>query len=121
MGFEIHEQEQAQEIKSLKAEVSEMSKEVDCIKGTQADIKAVIDKLDNDLTEMQKKQDSADRARIKDRISQSYSYFKDRGQWSSMERESFYDLIASYELAGGTNSFVHEVCLPRSQEWKIVD
>lgn len=121
MGFEIHEQEQTQEIKCLQNHVNEIGNEVDQIKNTQSVIKDIIDKLDKDLTSMQIKQDACDRARIKDRISQSYSYFKDKGYWTSMERESFYDLIASYEASGGKNSFVHEICLPKSQEWKICE
>lgn len=81
------------------------------------DIKALQESIDL----MQYKQDSATRARLKDRIGQSYRYYKERKHWTIMEKEAFNDLISSYEAAGGSNSFVHSKCLPESLTWEIVD
>ena len=101
--------------------IEKLKEEVDTIKTEQTGIKEIICKLDKDITYMQQKQDETDRSRIKDRISQMYRYYKEKKEWTSMEKEAFDDLIKSYEAAGGKNSFLHTVCVPASEEWSIVD
>mgnify|MGYP001150726039 CR=1 FL=1 len=88
------------------------------------DVKATKDKLNvvsQMLVEMQSKNDASERAKLKDRISQSYRYYHERGKWNVMEKEAFKDLVDDYEAHGGTNSFVHEICVPESYTWKIVE
>ena len=80
-----------------------------------------INGLTTRVHDMQTKNDASDRARIKDRIAQSYRFYHEKKQWTHMEKEAFEDLIASYEAAGGTNSFVHSICEPECQTWIIID
>lgn len=80
-----------------------------------------INNIATNVHDMQDKNDASDRARIKDRIAQSYRFYHEKKQWTHMEKEAFEDLIASYEAAGGTNSFVHSICEPECQTWIIVD
>ena len=87
-------------------------------------INALSDKLDamnlkqNELEEKHRKRI---RAEMKDKISQLYRYYHERGKWNDMEREAFNDLIDEYEDAGGSNSFVHTVVQPESDTWKVVE
>lgn len=88
-----------------------------------SDIRATKDKINvisQMLIDMQTKNDATERAKLKDRISQSYRYYHAKGEWNEMEKESFRDLISDYEAHGGTNSFVHEICLPESYTWKLI-
>lgn len=80
-----------------------------------------VNDLSNKVEEMQKKNDDAERSRLKDRIAQSYKVYKSHGYWSSIEREAFNDLVKSYEMAGGENSFVHSICIPATLQLDIVD
>ena len=108
------EQEQSETISTLKTEVEQIKKD-------QTEVMECLNGLKDSVDKMQAKQDSADRARLKDRIGQAYRYYKDKGEWNLMEKEAFNDLVISYELAGGQNSFVHDVCVPASLEWKVID
>lgn len=88
-----------------------------------SDVKATKDKINvisQMLIEMQSKNDATERAKLKDRISQSYRYYHAKGEWNEMEKEAFDDLIEDYEAHGGTNSFVHEICLPESYTWTVL-
>lgn len=73
------------------------------------------------MVDMQQKTDASERAKLKDRISQAYRYYHEKGEWNKMEREAFNDLIRDYESHGGQNSFVHSVCEPESQTWNVTD
>lgn len=73
------------------------------------------------ILDMQDKADATERARLKDRISQSYRIYHEKGEWTYMEKESFGDLIRDYEAHGGKNSFVHETCEPESNLWKVTN
>lgn len=89
-----------------------------------ADTKATKNKLNvlaQMMIEVQEKNDVSERAKLKDRISQSYRYYHEKGEWNAMEKEAFEDLIRDYENHGGENSFVHSICEPESFTWKIVD
>ena len=105
---------QSESIETLKAEFS-------AIKRDQVELLQNVGNLTNIVNKMQEQNNAAERARLKDRIGQSYRYYKEKGHWNRMEKDAFDDLIASYEAAGGENSFVHEVCQPKSLEWDIID
>lgn len=88
------------------------------------EVKAASDKINvlgQMMVDMQQKTDASERAKLKDRISQAYRYYHDKGEWNKMEREAFNDLIRDYEAHGGQNSFVHSVCEPESQTWNVID
>lgn len=118
--FEIETKTSRRE-KAQSETITNLKNEVDCIKRDQGEIKQTLNGLSEAVSEMQRKSDAKERATLKDRIGQSYRYYKDKGQWNSMEKEAFNDLIESYEAAGGKNSFVHDVCVPKSLEWEVID
>lgn len=89
-----------------------------------SDVHATKDKinvLSQMIIDMQNKADATERARLKDRISQAYRYYHEKGYWNRMEKEAFEDLIADYEAHGGQNSFVHSICEPESCTWKLIN
>ncbi len=107
------------------AELKEHAKKTDenfekilsSVDGLQQSIKEVSDRV----AMMQKRNDESEMNQLRDRIGQSYRYYKAKGCWNEMEKEAFNGLIASYEKAGGTNGFVHSIAIPASLEWQIID
>ena len=94
------------------------------IEATNAQLKKIVDKVNAVslmMIEMQSRSDASERARLKDRIAQAYRYYHEKKEWTQMDKDAFNDLIKSYELAGGKNSFVHSICEPESCTWKIID
>ena len=87
------------------------------VEGLQTSIKEVSEQV----IAMQKRNDESEMNQLRDRIGQSYRYYKAKGCWNEMEKEAFNGLIASYEKAGGTNGFVHSIAIPASLEWQIID
>ena len=111
----IHDREQSFEIqKQLTEKQVKISETLDRI-GDKVDL------LSKEINDMQEKNDSKDRAKLKDRIAQSYRYYHKEQKWTSMDKESFNDLIRSYEASGGKNSFVHSTCEPESETWEIIN
>jgi len=49
--------------------------------------------LSDRVKELDKKNNVNEAARLKDRIAQGYRYFSERGEWSSMDKESMEALI----------------------------
>ena len=95
----IHDREQSFEIqKQLTDSINALSDKLDAMNLKQ-----------NELEEKHRKRI---RAEMKDKISQLYRYYHERGKWNDMEREAFNDLIDEYEDAGGSNSFVYTVVQP---------
>lgn len=87
-------------------------------------LQKIVDKvnvLSTMIVEMQERSDTNGRARIKDRIAQSYRYYHAKKVWTNMEKEAFDDLIRSYEFSGWKNSFIHSICEPESCTWKVVE
>lgn len=77
----------------------------------------VVQKLDD----MKERDDSSQRRKLKDRIAQAYRVYHEKQQWTYMEKDAFMGLVEDYESHGGQNSFVHDICLPESYTWKIVE
>lgn len=111
----IHDREQSFEIQE---QLTERQERID---NSLIDIKDIVNNLVVTIQDMQEKSDSKDRAKLKDRISQSYRFYHKEQKWTSMDKESFNDLIRSYEAAGGKNSFVHSTCEPESETWEVID
>ena len=105
---------------TLKQLVNKVS-EIDVLKQDINDIGNKVDNLTNTISMMQANDNLNKRANLKDRISQSYRYYHERQEWTMMEKEAFEDLIKSYENAGGKNSFVHSICEPESNTWRLID
>lgn len=112
--IDILKENQLRNVEHYKAADTEIRKE----------IKEVSDKVSvvaNMIVEMQQRTDETNRAKLKDRIREQYGYFHPRQKITLMEREALEDLIRSYELAQGTNSFVHSIVEPEIYTWEVVD
>lgn len=80
-----------------------------------------VDALALQLDKMQEKADANNRSDLKDKIATLYRKYHNEQKWTEMEKETFSDLIKSYEDAGGVNSFVHTKCLPEMYTWEIIE
>lgn len=116
-GFETknsrREKEQTEAVNTLKAEVTQIKKD-------QSEIINAVSCLTDTVNEMKKISDKNEAARLKDRISQGYRYFSERGEWTSMDKESMKDLIDAYSQFS-QNSFVHSVVEIEMEKWKVID
>ena len=99
-------------IDDLKTEVDDMKTNYEGLKETLDEALAAI----NNLSAYNKKRDMA---ALKDSIRHCYSVYHLRGTVTEMEKESLEDLIASYEDAGGKNSFVHSLVVPEMYTWEV--
>ena len=79
-----HEREQSEYITKLRREVDGIKTDQELIKKDQTEIITCLTELKNTVNDMQNKNDASERARLKDRIAQSYRYYKEKGEWSSM-------------------------------------
>lgn len=88
-----------------------------------------VDDMSTVLMSIKKAQDTDKLAEYKDKIGQSYRYYKSRKYsaeepypyWNIMEKEALMGLIRAYESHGGKNSFVHSTVEPQCLTWKVVD
>lgn len=117
----LREEKQTRDIEELKTHAKKTDGNIDKIIFSIDELSGSVQKVSDQVRSLQEGIDDSERSRIKDRISQVYRYYKVKGEWTSMEKEAFDGLIASYERAGGQNSFIHSVCLPESLNWNIVD
>lgn len=67
----------------------------------------------------EKKENKRVQSEIKERIAQSYREYNRTKEISSMELEALEDLITTYELHGGKNSFVHSVVQKEMYTWEV--
>lgn len=85
--------------------------------------------IKDEVTLMRTQRDHDKLAEYKDKIGQSYRYYKERKYsnedttpyWNHMEKEALEGLIKQYESHGGSNSFVHSIVEPEMQTWKLID
>lgn len=118
---QLSEERQNKEIKELKEHTLKTDENVNTLIGRVNELIDSVKTLSSQVQSMQEKTNASDRSRLKDRIGQSYRVYDQKKCWTSMEKDAFDDLIRSYEDAGGSNSFVHTVCVPQSMTWQIVD
>jgi len=79
-----------------------------------------IDTLNKRFKEREEKNNKERRIARKVQIKDIYSKCNENKEIDSKELECLLELIESYETAGGTNSFVHEIVIPQMKEWKVV-
>lgn len=99
--------------------INDLKVEVDDMKANYESLKATLDEALTAINDLSKYNKKRDMASLKDSIRHCYSIYHERGTVTEMEKESLEDLIASYEDAGGKNSFVHSVVLPEMYKWKV--
>lgn len=99
------------------------------IKDDLAMVSVTILEIKDEVTLMRTQRDNDKLAEYKDKIGQSYRYYKQRHYsdaepipyWNHMEKEALEGLIEQYESHGGTNSFVHSIVEPEMQTWKLIE
>lgn len=84
-----------------------------------------ISQLDNRILEVAQKQDDISQLqnecevnKLRDKLLQSYRYYKCQGSWNEMEAETFWALFEDYTKRGG-NSFMRNVVEPEMKELEI--
>lgn len=87
----------------------------DSVDNIAKQVGAIVDKLDD----MQKKNTETELAKLKDKIHQSYRYYRAKKEWTVNEKEAFLGLISEYYKLGG-NSFVEKEIEPECYTWKII-
>lgn len=117
----LDEEKQVKDIDELKVHAEKTDTNINKIIQSLEELRIFMSTVSSQVQKMQDKNDANERARIKDRLAQSYRYYHEKGEWTEMEKESFEDLIKRYEAAGGENSFVHSICKPESLTWNIID
>lgn len=92
-------------------------------KRIKEDLQMVSDKVDNIaivLDNMEKKNNITEMKKLKEKLVGYYNRYKDVGEWSSVEKEVFWDLFEDYENRGG-DGFIHSIVEPVMRELKVVD
>lgn len=87
------------------------------------DLKVVSDKVDaiaNTLDSMEKKNNTTEMKKLKEKLVAYYNKYKDIGEWSYVEKEVFWDLFEDYEARGG-DGFIHSTVEPVMRGLKVID
>lgn len=87
------------------------------------DLKVVSDKVDaiaNTLDSMEKKNNTTEMKKLKEKLVAYYNKYKDIGEWSYVEKEVFWDLFEDYEARNG-DGFVHSTIEPVMRELRVID
>lgn len=93
------------------------------------DVRAVKDKinvLSQMMLEMQEKSDASERAKLKDRLTQAYRYYKENAEktgemtWSDLEDDAFWSMYDDYVNRGG-NHYVRDTIEPYMREFKVIE
>lgn len=114
----IHDREQSFQIqKELVESQRIISGSLDKLKEQLVNMQEATDKR---FVQSEEKNNKRVRAELKDKISQSYRYYHEKGQINDMEFEALEDLIEAYELADGKNSFVHDTVQKEMYTWARV-
>lgn len=108
-------------INEHETEINDINVELTEIKSSVNSISDKVSVLSTMLLEMQSSNNSKERAKLKDKIRQSYSYYTKTQKWNKMEKEALEGLIASYEESGGDNSFVHAIVVQEMYNWELID
>lgn len=114
---------------TLKERISTLEKHDNWQYSELTKISTVVDRIKDEVTLMREQRDKDKLAEYKDKIGESYRYYKEKRfseeepipYWNHMEKESLEGLIKQYESHGGKNSFVHSIVEVEMQTWKVVD
>lgn len=114
------EEKQDSDIKVLKEHAVKTDQNIDKILASVDELKTSIEDVSAKVQTLQTRIDENEISKLSDRITQNYRYYNEKKQWTEMERWAFNNLCNSYLRAGG-NSFVRDIAIPRSKEWKVID
>lgn len=97
------------------------------LRDVSGDVRAIKDNvnaLSQLVVEMQEKSDASERAKLKDRLTQAYRYYKDQAEktgvldWSELEEDAFWSMYDDYVKRGG-NHYVRDTIEPYMREFKV--
>lgn len=117
---QMAEEKQDIDIKELKAHAEKTDENIDKILQSVSELKTSIGDVSAQVQSLQTRIDENEISKLSDRITQNYRYYNEKQQWTAMEKWAFENLCNSYLRAGG-NSFVKNIVIPRSKEWKVID
>ena len=87
------------------------------------DLKIVSEKVDaiaETLSKMQKADNVTEMKKLKEKLVAYYNKYKNSDEWTSMDKEVFWDLFEDYEKRGG-DGFIHSKVEPIMRELKVID
>lgn len=116
----LAEDQRGVDIEKLKASVEANGKNVDKIFACMDEIRDDLKEISVGMGNLQHRVDQNEVSKLSDRITQSYRYYKDKKQWTTMEKWAFENLVDSYMRSGG-DSFVDTKVIPASKEWVVKD
>lgn len=108
------------DVDELKDHTKKTDENIEKLMGAVNEMKECIYDLSNKVNDMQKKNDENEVARIGDRLTQAYNFYRKRGSWTNMEKWAFDNMVKQYKSSGG-DSWIDEVAVPASRGWEIVD
>ena len=117
---QIAEEKQDSDIKVLKNHAEKTDENIDKILQSVGELKISVGDISAQVQSLQTRIDENEISKLSDRITQNYRYYNEKQQWTAMEKWAFDNLCNSYLRAGG-NSFVKNIVIPRSKEWKVID
>ena len=89
------------------------------LQDSQNKISEKVENMCKKLNDMGEKENRRVQSEIKERIAQSYREYNRAKRISPMELEALEDLIKTYEMHGGENSFVHSVVQKEMYTWEV--
>lgn len=113
-------EQKEKDISELKKHADRTDEKIDKIFDSMDEMKESVNALSEQVRKLSDRNDMNEAARLKDRIAQGYRYFSERGEWTSMDKESMEALIQAYSQYS-ENSFVHSVVEKELYQWKIID
>ena len=117
---QIAEEKQDADIKVLRNHAAKTDENIDKILQSVGELKTSISEVSSQVQSLQERIDENEISKLSDRITQNYRYYNERKEWTQMEKWAFDNICKSYLRAGG-NSFVRDIAIPRSKEWKVID
>lgn len=117
---QMAEEKQDIDIKELKAHAEKTDENIDKILQSVSELKTSVGDVSAQVQSLQTRIDENEISKLSDRITQNYRYYNEKQQWTAMEKWAFDNLCNSYLRAGG-NSFVKNIVIPKSKEWKVID
>ena len=117
---QIAEEKQDADIKALRNHAAKTDENIDKILQSVGELKTSIGEVSSQVQSLQERIDENEISKLSDRITQNYRYYNERKEWTQMEKWAFDNICKSYLRAGG-NSFVRDIAIPRSKEWKVID
>ncbi len=80
----------------------------------------IMNVIDKKLDYMEEKSNYSEIIKLKDTLVNYYKKYKDVGEWSRFEKDSFWDLFYDYEGRGG-DGYIHSIVEPIMRELNITD